>query len=95
LVFAEKTPPHLPHVLFDCCVCIGEAAEKLAGGRGGELVVCPTFKPQRPQNFDCADSRVAQRGQENQFPAASFRLIKTNERLPHLPQNLTPSANLD
>ena len=49
------------------------------------------LKPHRPQNFEFCGRGEEHLGQGNEF-CTSPGLIKTKERPPHLPQNLTPSA---
>ena len=51
------------------------------------------FRPQRPQNRAFWANGFAQRGQGYVATAVSPRLTITNLPPPHLPQNLTPSAN--
>jgi len=52
------------------------------------------LNPHLPQNLEFWGKGVEHRGQGND-PGISPGLIIANERLPHLPQKRTPSANLD
>jgi len=49
------------------------------------------FNPHLPQNFEFSGNNVEHRGQGN-VPVDSAGLTRINERPPHLPQNLIPSA---
>lgn len=53
------------------------------------------LSPQRPQKREFAGSGDEHRGHGKVPGGASPGLTRTNERLPHRPQNRTPSANLD
>ena len=53
--------------------------------------MCVIFKPHLPQNFDFWGS-VAEHLGHGKSPRLSPSLMIVKERLPHFPQNLTPSA---